>query len=114
MREVREHRLRAGERAGSLGELCVRAVHAPLERATLEVVPEAPEAGTLALERRDLRGHLIVQGLRGVQLLLGRLALRELRTVVLRQVHAALALVLLAREVGDELGEQLAPGLPET
>src|ERR1700722_2094176 len=76
-------------------------------------MPEAPEPGALALELRELFDCLIVERLRGADLLLGGLALRELRAIVLRQVHAPLALVLLASEVGHELREQFAPGLPE-
>ena len=76
-------------------------------------MPEARERGALGLETRQLRARLIVDGLGGGELLLGGLLLGELLAVVLRQVCAALALFLLPGEVTGELGDQLAPGLPQ-
>ena len=54
-----------------------------------------------------------MQRLRRIELLLRGLAPRELALVVLREVHAALALLLLTRQIRDELRDELAAGLPQ-
>src|SRR4029077_5102212 len=86
---------------------------APLERPATEVVPETCESRAFGLECRELRGNLRVQALGGAHLAFGALAARELRAIVLREVSAALAILLLARQIGDETRDELATRLPQ-
>src|SRR5579862_3254484 len=84
-----------------------------LEGAPLEVMPEAPQARARALELPQALGLLRRQPLRLAQPLLGGLPLGELTTVVLGEMLAPLALILLGGELRHEALEQLVPGLPE-
>ena len=84
-----------------------------IEGAAFEVVPESRESRPLLLQPRDLTSGLHGTRFRATQLLLCRLPNRKLPPVVLGEMLPALALVLLAHEVLDELLDQLAAGLPE-
>src|SRR5262249_53620149 len=95
------------------GERQLRCADAPLERTAPEVVPEAREPSALALERRELCARLRMQRLRGLQCRLRTLTACKLLAVVLREVGAPLAVLLLARQIGEEGSDQLATALPQ-
>ena len=109
-----ELRLRVRNCSVGPAERYARRGDAPLECPPPEVVPEARERGALALERFHLCPRLRLQRLCRALLALGSLPARELLRVVLREVGAPLALILLPCQIRDERRDQLAPGLPQT
>jgi len=54
-----------------------------------------------------------VQPLGRVQSAVRGLTAGELAAIVLGQVHAPLALILLPHEIGDQLADELTAGLPQ-
>src|SRR6185437_11248195 len=84
-----------------------------LERAAFEVMPEPLEARAPAVEIGEPGRLFRREPLRIVQPLLGGLALGELAAIVLGEMLAALALLLLGGELRDEALQELASRLPE-
>src|SRR6185437_16434463 len=84
-----------------------------IERATPEVVPEPLQARTLRLHARKVARSLLGAHAGLIELRVQNLAPAELPAVVLGDVLASLALVLLARQILDELLDELAPRLPQ-
>ncbi len=76
-------------------------------------MPQARQARALALERFDLPLRLLAQILCGAHLTLAALAAREQSPVVQREVVTALAFILLARQVRNQLSDELASALPQ-
>src|SRR5262249_40174189 len=105
--------LPVGERGAGRGGGRLGALQPVPERLALEVVPEARQLRELALELRDERAGFLAHTVRRGHLLLGRLAARELLTVVMREMRLGLALIRRARKVGDQLRNEPAPALPQ-
>ncbi len=112
-RDVRE-RLSSGSE-GNLSGVRARAGMCDrlLERATLEELPDAVQPSVPPLELEQALALVISQLPRHAQLVLGGLPLGELAPVVLRQVLAPLALVLLGGKLGAEASEVLVTALPQ-